>query len=149
MGIAIADFAVVCMVLSVVDDLTQFIGAVRAACSPGATQVWTIPHPAFQYNTSQWAAKRALTSLHTEIRYSAVPTYFEQHVWHKRVGGATIAERHRTIGEYAGAFCAAGLGIDEIFEPMPTNAQIGRACDHLVPRVLVFATSDRSRVTLG
>lgn len=148
-GFEIADFAVVCMVLSVVDNLREFVGSVRSACTAGATQVWTIPHPAFQYNTSQWAAKRALTSQHTEIRYSAVPSYFGQHVWHKRVGEAIIAERHRTIAEYVSAFRAAGLTVNEMFEPAPTIADLGRACDHLVPRVLVFATSERAQVTRG
>lgn len=137
---------VVCsMVLNVVDQCDAFIQSVTSLCAKGSLQVWALLHPAFQYNFSQWQAKKNLTATCNTISYCVEPSYFDSGTFQKTVGDATVIERHRSISFYLNLFIECGLTIERVLEPrLPPDAYGYNYADSVYPKVLIVSTRKES-----
>ena len=141
------DLVVCCMVLNstpAFEDLIQM--AVRCS-SPVAMQVWVFLHPAFQFNESQWRARKGVTASYPSVSYSLLPSYFEEHLFEKQIWGVTLTEHHRSLSRYINALMASGLHLVEMKEPRASEPDASLV-DHLTPRVAVLTTCTRPMINI-
>jgi uracil phosphoribosyltransferase/SAM-dependent methyltransferase len=133
------DFIACCMVLN---STANFEGVIQVAASCSARrslQAWTILHPAFQFNESQWRARKVVSSSNLAMSFSLVPSYFEEHAFDKQVGQVTLTEHHRPLSKYLRSIRRHGFLISDLVEPQ-ANTLDQDIVERFIPRTLVIIT---------
>jgi SAM-dependent methyltransferase/uracil phosphoribosyltransferase len=133
------DLIVCCMVLNSTLEYERVIQTVADCSAPESTQVWTILHPAFQFNESQWRARKSVSLPNLSMSYSLLPSYFEEHPFRKRIGDLTLTEYHRPLSAYVNTLTRHGFVIAELIEPQ-ARLVAGSAVERFLPRTLVIVT---------
>jgi 2-polyprenyl-3-methyl-5-hydroxy-6-metoxy-1,4-benzoquinol methylase/uracil phosphoribosyltransferase len=137
------DLVVCCMALNAAADFEEIVKLAVRCSATEAVQVWVILHPAFQYNQSQWRARKNVSVSGMHVSHSLFPSYFDRHQYDKYIEGLRIAEHHRPLSTYLNVFLRSGLSLLEMKEPRPDDPNVS-IVDHLMPRIAVFVTCTRN-----
>lgn len=133
------DFIACCMVLNSTPDASGVMLTARRCAAPGGVQAWVILHPAFQFNESQWRARKLIAETGGLFSYEAVPSYFDEHSFTKTVGDAAVVEHHRPLSAYFDLFIRHGFAIRAVKEPrLMGTTQF--SSDRVTPKTLIIVT---------
>ncbi len=133
------DLIVCCMVLNSTYALQDVMEIATKCSAPNSLQVWTVLHPAFQFNDSQWRARKHISSTSLSVTYSLLPSYFDEHIFEKRLGSIPLIEHHRPLSTYINTLARNGFRLVEMREPRPTDVSTS-VVDYFVPRIMMFVT---------
>lgn len=119
-GLADGAFDVVLcsMMLMDCEDLTGTLREIVRVLAPGGRLFVSILHPCFNGDYERGIGRQGKD----ETREVVVKNYFEPRIWEAPLpsGTRSVIWRHRALSEYAKAFLAAGLVIEDMDEPRAT-----------------------------
>lgn len=128
------DGAVCSLALMDIEDLDACLGEVARIVRPGGWFVFTITHPCFQTPESRWTGKAGGT-VKREVR-----GYFREGFWRSDNANGVrgqVGAYHRTLTAYVNGLTLAGLIIERMSEPQPTDGISARVPGYAeVPVVL-------------
>ncbi len=133
------DLVACCMVLNSTHEFEGVVELAAKCSAPNSLQVWTVLHPAFQFNESQWRARKCISPANLSVSFSLLPSYFDEHTFGKRLGDLALTEYHRPLSTYINTFAKNGFYLMEMREPRAVDVSPS-IVDYFVPRTIMFVT---------